>query len=83
MRAYHSTTASLEQMEGRMKASRVWLEKIAQLGRHKAGNPMDPLSGRKVMNRRTGLTDGPYMEAKEIAEGYVIITASHYDEAAI
>jgi hypothetical protein len=81
VRGYDFKNASPEEMEKRMMAYRPWMEKMTQAGRYKGGQPLEPGTGRWVQNKNTVLTDGPFLESKELVGGYVIVLAKDYDEA--
>lgn len=60
-----------------------WSNKLTAEGRRVAGQKLEDGSGR-VMRRRDGrtlVTDGPFMEAKEVVGGYFIIKADSFDHA--
>ena len=69
------------QMQERMGSYSVWMDKLMAAGRYKGGAALHPDSGRLVKDKSTVLTDGPFLESKEIIGGYAIITAQDYDEA--
>lgn len=81
VKGYDYSNVSPEIMEKRMNAYRPWMEKMTQAGRYKSGQPLEPGSGRLLKDRKTVLTDGPFLESKEIIGGYVILLAKDYDEA--
>jgi hypothetical protein len=81
VRAYDYSNVSPEEMERRMMAYRPWMEKMIQAGRYKGGQPLEPGSGRLLKDRKTVLTDGPFLESKEVIGGYVIVLAKDYPEA--
>lgn len=72
---------SPEEMQGVLAQWGVWIEKFM-----KSGNILDPGDGLKECGKvlRQGgaaVTDGPFVEAKEILGGYSVIQAANYDEA--
>ncbi len=81
VRAYDYTNVTPEEMQKRMEAYRPWMEKMTASGRYKGGAPLEPGTGRLVKNKNTVLTDGPFLESKEIIGGYVIVQAEGFDEA--
>ncbi len=72
---------SPEDMQKRMMAYMPWMEKMTAEGRYKGGAPLEPGTGRYLKNKSTVLTDGPFLEGKEIIGGYVLIKAKDYEEA--
>jgi hypothetical protein len=81
VRGYDYTGVSPEVMQKRMNAFNPWKEKMLAAGRYKGGQPLEPGTGRLVKDKKTVLTDGPFLESKEIVGGYCIVTAKDYDEA--
>jgi hypothetical protein len=81
VRGYNYAGVTPEVMEKRMNAYRPWMEKMTQAGRYKSGAPLEPGTGRLLKDKQTVLTDGPFLESKEIIGGYVIVLAKDYNEA--
>ena len=81
VRGYDYKDVTPEVMQKRMGAYQPWMEKMIQAGRYKSGGPLEPGSGRLLKDKKTVLTDGPFLESKEIIGGYVILSAKDYDEA--
>jgi hypothetical protein len=81
VRGYDYSEVSPEVMGKRMNAYRPWMEKMTQAGRYKGGQPLEPGSGRLVKDKKTVLTDGPFLESKELVGGYVIVLAKDFEEA--
>ncbi|MCA9263990.1 MAG: hypothetical protein KDA60_09095 [Planctomycetales bacterium] len=69
-----------EQMESCMKAWMEWMKQGTE-----AGWLVDPGSGLKptgaVVNHDLSVTDGPYLETKELVGGYTIVEAANLAEA--
>jgi hypothetical protein len=57
-----------------------WYEKWGATGRLDGGNALQPPSTAKTV-RASGVTDGPFMETKEVVGGYSVIDAETIDEA--
>jgi hypothetical protein len=74
-------STSPEALQQRMDTYVQWMQKMMAEGRYKGGQPLDEGEGRLLKNKEEVLTDGPFMEAKEIIGGYVIITADDINEA--
>ena len=81
VRGYNYEGVTPEVMEKRMNAYRPWMEKMTQAGRYKSGGPLEPGTGRLLKDKKTVLTDGPFLESKDIIGGYVIVLAKDYGEA--
>jgi hypothetical protein len=81
-RAHQDTPQqSPEQMEQIMGEWMAWIRGIREQGRYHAGDPLDD-SG-KVLRGPKGstITDGPFVEAKELVAGYFIVSAPDLDAA--
>jgi hypothetical protein len=70
-----------EKLEQRMATYVQWMQKMMAEGRYKGGQPLDEDEGRLLKNKEEVLTDGPFMEVKEIIGGYVIISADDINQA--
>jgi hypothetical protein len=57
-----------------------WYEKWGASGRLETGNALQPPSTAKTV-RASGVTDGPYMETKEVVGGYSVVEADTIDAA--
>jgi hypothetical protein len=57
-----------------------WYEKWGATGKLDGGNALQPPSTAKTV-RASGVTDGPFMETKEVVGGYSAIEADSIDEA--
>ena len=57
-----------------------WGERMAAQGRLGASHKLEDGTGRVL--RRSGATDGPFTEAKEVVGGFWILEARDVDEAA-
>lgn len=60
-----------------------WSEKIKAEGSYVGGNKLKDEGGKSIVKNGDGLrvTDGPFIEAKELIGGYFLISASDYNEA--
>jgi hypothetical protein len=58
-----------------------WYEKFGATGKLEAGHQLQGPATAKTV-RSTGVTDGPYIETKEVLGGFSIIEADSIDEAA-
>lgn len=57
-----------------------WMENLAKDGKYLGGDPLEP-KGKTVTGKAMKMTDGPFVEGKEIVGGYVIVEAASLDEA--
>ncbi|MEQ9424108.1 MAG: YciI family protein [Cyclobacteriaceae bacterium] len=80
MRGDDSETASPEEMQKRMGDYMAWIKGLMEEDRFVAGQPLQP-TGKLLTNKDTILSDGPFLEPKEIIGGYVILKATNIDEA--
>ncbi len=72
--------SSPEQMQKRMALFGEWMEKVLA-GRYVGGAPLEDTDARLLKSKTEILTDGPFMESKEMISGYVIINANDIEEA--
>jgi hypothetical protein len=71
---------SPEQIEAHMKRWQEWIGGIARKEQFVGGQPL--LNDGKVLKGSSKkLTDGPFMEGKEIVGGYVLIKANSMEDA--
>ena len=71
---------SPEEKEAHMQAWGAWMGELAQRGTLVDGLPLAG-EGKRVTNRGTVVSDGPYAEGKEIVGGYLIVNADDLDQA--
>ena len=71
---------SPEQVEERMGRWFAWGEKMATDGIETAGNALMP-QGKHIKGEDKVVTDGPYIEGKELVGGYYIFKAKDLDGA--
>jgi hypothetical protein len=70
---------SAEQMQTVMKQWQSWISGIAAKGKYSGTNRL--LSEGKTIKPNKVITDGPYVEAKEVVGGYLVGKANSIDEA--
>ena len=70
---------SAEQMQAVLKQWQQWIKKIAAQGRYSGTNRL--LSEGKTLKPGKTITDGPFIEAKEMVGGYLVVKANSLDEA--
>ncbi len=75
----HSVT-SPEQMQKRMELFGEWVQKVLN-GRYVAGAPLEESDARLLKSKTDVLTDGPFLESKEMISGYFVINANDIEEA--
>jgi len=57
-----------------------WMQEMMQSGKLKTGQPLEN-TGALIQSADQIITDGPFLEPKEIIGGYIIINANDLDEA--
>jgi hypothetical protein len=80
VRGSDHSTSSPEQIQKRMALFGEWMEKVLA-GRYVGGAPLEDTDARFLKSKNEILTDGPFMESKEMISGYVIINANDIQEA--
>ena len=73
--------SSPEMLQQRMATYVQWMQKMIAEGRYNGGQPLEESEGHLLKNKEEVVTDGPFMEVKEMVAGYVIIAASDFKEA--
>jgi hypothetical protein len=71
---------SPEAMQAHMQKWLIWMESLGKKGIFVAGEPLHS-SGKQVNGKKKAVTDGPFVEAKEMVGGYLIVNANNIDEA--
>ena len=69
-----------EQMKAEMTKWQSWMGGIAQQGKLVGGQPLHP-QGKVLKGIAQKLTDGPFIEGKDIVGGYLIIKANDINDA--
>jgi hypothetical protein len=69
-----------EQFQVHMQRWMKWLDDLAKQGKLAGAQPLNR-SGKVVTGNEKIVTDGPFMESKEIVGGYMICKADTCDEA--
>jgi len=68
------------EMEADMKKWNAWMGGLAQQDKLIGGQPLLP-GGKVLRTTSRKVTDGPYIEGKDMVGGYVLIKAKDYAEA--
>jgi hypothetical protein len=74
------SVASAEKMQKRLERFGEWVQKVLN-GRYVAGAPLEDTDARLLKNKTEVLTDGPFLESKEMISGYIVISANDIEEA--
>ncbi|MCU0390369.1 MAG: YciI family protein [Thermoflexibacter sp.] len=72
--------ASPEEMQAEMAKWTNWMEELAAQGKLIGGEPLLP-SGKVLRGTSKKVTDGAFMEGKELVGGFLLIKASDWEEA--
>ena len=80
MQGDDSQEISPDEMQTRLQNYMGWMKKMTERGVLKAGQPLEP-RGVLLENKDTVITDGPFLEPKEIIGGYIILTVESIEEA--
>lgn len=70
-----------EEMEAMFATWMAWAERLGAVGKYDGGNPLTEQG--KVVRGASGesITDGPFVEAKEVLCGYFLVKAADLEEA--
>ncbi len=80
--ARRQAMGSPEAAQQSMKKWRAWFDEMSRHGQLRSpGQPLED-AGKVVGGRRKTVTDGPYLETKDVIGGYSIIDAPDLDRAA-
>jgi hypothetical protein len=71
---------SPEIMQSQMQKWLEWIERLTREGKYLAGEPLMP-GGKQLAGTQKTVTDGPFVEGKEVVGGFFMINASSYEEA--
>jgi hypothetical protein len=76
-----STGASPEQMQQTMQKWMAWFKQLGEKNHIKdPGHPLER-GGKVVRGKQKTVTDGPFVESKDIVGGYTLIQAQDLNEA--
>ncbi|MDB5048829.1 MAG: hypothetical protein JWO30_1900 [Fibrobacteres bacterium] len=71
-----------EQSQRHMQKWAAWMGELGKQGKLVSGQPLETATGRQVRPGKQPVTDGPFVEGKEmILGGYLLLKAESYDEA--
>lgn len=72
--------SSPEQIQAQFQKWMDWMHALNDEGKYKGGNRLEN-SGKTVSGTKKVVTDGPFMEGKEMLGGYIVIKVENYEEA--
>ncbi len=68
-----------ENMQVNMGKWLAWIDKLKNEGHYESGEPLLP--GGKIVSKGNVVTDGPFVEGKDVVGGFFIVKAKDYSEA--
>ena len=71
---------SPEQIQGVMSQWGAWFDRLADEGKLKAGQPLEPET-KLVSGKGRTVSDGPFAESKEAIGGYFLLNVDNFDDA--
>ncbi|MCD6010969.1 MAG: hypothetical protein K0Q79_831 [Flavipsychrobacter sp.] len=71
---------SPEKWQAHMQKWMQWMGGLQEQGKFLGAQPLKP-GGKVITGNKLAITDGPYMEGKEMVGGYLMCKADTYDEA--
>jgi hypothetical protein len=71
---------SSEAWQAHMEKWMVWMNDLAEKNLFLGAQPLDA-GGKQVEGSKKLITDGPFMEGKEMVGGYLMCKAASYDDA--
>ena len=80
VRGSDHSVASPEEMQKRMGLFGEWVQKVLD-GRYVSGAPLEEADARLLKSKTEVVTDGPFIESKEMISGYFVIQAADINEA--
>jgi len=71
---------SPEVRQNQMEKWKQWIDDLNKKGIYVAGDPLQP-AGKQLNGKKKAITDGPFVEAKEMVGGYLIVFAKDINDA--
>ena len=72
--------ASPEEAQAHMQRWMEWMGELGKQGKFVGAQPLNK-TGKQIKGSNKVVTDGPFMEGKEMVGGYLICKAGSYEEA--
>src|SRR5438105_1672441 len=79
-RGGHASTAAGNVPDAHMQKWMQWMKSLGEKGILVGGEPLHP-TGKQVKGSKKVVSDGPFIEAKEIVGGYLMVNAKDINEA--
>ena len=77
----HMAKMSPEEIEAHMGKWGAWIQDMTEKGQMVEGDPLENRTGKVVSGQAKVISDGPFMEGKELVGGFLIVNASSLEEA--
>ncbi len=71
---------TLQEMQDDIAKHVSWVEELIKNGNFKGGDPLDS-TGKHIKGNDKIITDGPYIESKEVISGFYFLLANSLEEA--
>jgi hypothetical protein len=71
---------SPEKWQAHMQKWMQWMGGLQQNGQLISAQPLD-ITGKQITGNKKVISDGPFMEGKEMVGGYLMCKANNYDDA--
>src|SRR4051794_39234962 len=76
----HAAEHSPESMQANMQKWMEWMDGLQKEGKFLSAQPLKE-TGKIISGNKKILSDGPFMEGKEMVAGYLLCKAGNYEEA--
>lgn len=70
-----------EQFKDQTRLWETWLDRLGKTHIHQMGERLS-FEGKVVKGKEEFITDGPYVEVKDMIQGYLLVSADDLDQAA-
>jgi hypothetical protein len=77
---FRQNNLSPEHMQAHMEGWKTWMEEMGKKGHAPAGAPLEA-EGKLISGTKHVVSDGPFIEGKEIVGGYLLIKATDLNQA--
>jgi hypothetical protein len=77
---HHNPSLPKEALQAHVKKMMDWIGTLSKEGIYVGGNALER-SGKQVNGSKKTITDGPFVEAKEIIGGFIIVNAKDINAA--
>jgi hypothetical protein len=80
--AHHNGSLSAQEEQAHMERWMQWMSGLAEQGIFGGAQPLQR-TGMQITGSKKVVTDGPFIEGKEMVGGYLICKANTYEEAMV